>query len=133
MNKIIILLLFIYVHSNLKSQSDINIVKDEKIDTLLHRINIYYKNHQDIKGYRIQVFSGVSREEAKKTKAKLLTLLEDQYPVYEIYQQPYFKVKVGDFRRKYDAVFLLNKIKEFFPFSYVVPDNINIPEEYLRK
>ena len=46
---------------------------------------------------------------------------------YRSYVNPYFKVTVGDFRTKSEAMQLLQKIKWEFPAAFIVKENINYP------
>ncbi|MFP4041249.1 MAG: SPOR domain-containing protein, partial [Bacteroidales bacterium] len=49
-------------------------------------------------------------------------------PIYREYDSPYFKIYVGDFRTKIEAIKSLKKIQKHFPSAFVVPDTINYPE-----
>ena len=46
---------------------------------------------------------------------------------YRTYANPYFKVTVGDFRTRSEAVRLLERIKGAFPSAFVVKENIAFP------
>ena len=46
---------------------------------------------------------------------------------YRTYANPYFKVTVGDFRTRSEAVKLLERIKGAFPSAFVVKENIEFP------
>jgi len=77
-------------------------------------------------GYRIQVafFSGnKGREKAYKTKSDIVTKLPD-YDAYIVFLQPYFKVRIGDFFTKSQALSALQEIKEFYPSAFIVEDFI---------
>jgi len=45
-----------------------------------------------------------------------------------MFQSPYYKVRVGDFRSRMDAEGFKQKIINDFPDSFVVKDEINFPE-----
>ena len=48
---------------------------------------------------------------------------------YPLFADPgYFKIRVGDFRTKTDAVKLFLIISKKFPDSYIVSDIINFPD-----
>lgn len=80
-------------------------------------------------GYRVQIYSvggANSKEKANAMKAEILS----KYPeaiVYVIYQAPYFKVRIGNFRTQLDALEYLHQIKLSYPFAFVVIDEIEIP------
>jgi len=105
-----------------------------EIDSLLE--SNYYKmltsnkKTSGIPGYRIRIFSesGVgAKEDQQRIKARFLTL----YPgidAYYRYEEPFFKVYVGDCRTRSDALKLLEKIEKDFPNpiireDYIVPKN----------
>ena len=46
---------------------------------------------------------------------------------YRSYANPYFKVTVGDFRTKTEAMALLERIKVEFPSAFVIKENITFP------
>lgn len=76
------------------------------------------------KGYRVQVISTNSREQAFKIKAELLTRFSDQ-KTYTIYQSPLFKVRIGNFLRREDADKYRKLLNKVYPQGvYVVEDII---------
>lgn len=86
-----------------------------------------------IKGYRIQIYRGVgsdARNKANNVSMKFMTNFPNfsQNQIYAIYETPYFKLRVGDYRNKNEAFEHLFKIKKIFPEAYIVNSNINYPE-----
>lgn len=80
-------------------------------------------------GYRIQVFFA-SGTDAKNQANKLKTELRDSfsdYNVYVLYEEPFFKVKIGDFRNKIEAYKLFKQIQEYYPSAFIVEDLISFP------
>lgn len=76
-------------------------------------------------GYRIQIasFSGAnSRTSAFATKERFLESFPE-VEVYLVFDEPNFKVKVGDFTTKLEAFAFLQKIKLQFP-GVIIKDNI---------
>jgi hypothetical protein len=94
------------------------------LDTLLAQISENNK-HVTIKGYRLQVFSGMLRKDAENVVAELRNLIP--YTGEIEYVQPNFKVKVGNFQNKIDAYQTYYKIKEVFPNVVVMYEKIKIP------
>ena len=79
-----------------------------------------------IPGYRVQIasFSGVS---SKNNAFALKERFEADHPeaqAYIMFDEPNFKVKVGDFRTRLEAYAYLQQIKEVYK-GYIVRDNIN--------
>lgn len=100
---------------------------DPLIDSLIQKNKDKNKVSKTIDGYRIQLFSGADRTNATALKAKFLKQFPD-IPVYMIYQQPFFKVRVGDFRNKLEAQKLYYQLSDVFGQVILVPDKINFPK-----
>ena len=81
-----------------------------------------------VPGYRLRIFSesGVgAKQEQQRVRARFLSL----YPgldAYNRYDEPYFKVYVGDCRTKSEALKLKSMIERNFPNSFVMPAEINL-------
>lgn len=74
-------------------------------------------------GYRIKIYFGKSKDEAKNVKAKFQSAYPD-IPSYDDYDLPNFIVVVGNFRTKMEATGYLKKIKSDFPSAFIVKDRI---------
>ncbi len=82
-----------------------------------------------VSGYRVRIFFDNSQTSRKESEA-ILSRFATKYPgiaAYRSYQSPYFKVTVGDFRTKSEAMELLERIKGEFPAAFVLKENINYP------
>lgn len=81
-----------------------------------------------VPGYRIRIFSesGVgAKEEQQRVRAKFLSL----YPgidVYNRYDEPFFKLYVGDCRTMSEALKLYDLVEKNFPNPILVEDYIQI-------
>ena len=79
-----------------------------------------------IPGYRVQIasFSGIN---SKVSAFNLRDRFMLDYPAvqaYIVFDEPNFKVKVGDFRTRLEAYAFLQQIKETYK-GYLIKDNIN--------
>lgn len=82
-----------------------------------------------ISGYRVRIFFD-NKQTARVESEAALKRFENLYhdvSAYRSYANPYFKVTVGDFRTKSEAMELLERIKREFPSAFVVKENINYP------
>lgn len=85
-----------------------------------------------VAGYRVQVFSDNNSSTAKneaRAKARNISERFPEWRTYVIYNSPYWRLKVGDFRTQREADDAAEDIKKAFP-SYgkevrVVRDRIN--------
>jgi hypothetical protein len=87
------------------------------------------KNNKQIEGYRVEIFfssDADAKEKALKKKVEFLTLYPDN-TVHVKYITPNFRVRVGDFRTKNEALKLFKEIKSTYPLSFIVTDNIDFP------
>jgi sporulation related protein len=81
-----------------------------------------------IPGYRIRIYSesGLgAKEEQQRVRASFLSL----YPgldAYNRYDEPFFKIYVGDCRTRSEALKLQDIINKDFPNSIIREDYINI-------
>lgn len=79
-----------------------------------------------IPGFRVQIaaFSGTN---SKTSAFNLRDRFQLDYPTvqaYIVFEEPNFKVKVGDFRTRLEAHAFLQEIKETYK-GYIIRDNIN--------
>lgn len=105
----------------------VRIQTDSRLDSLVEKNIETNKSANGIQGYRVQIFFGSERKQAQDAKTKLLQLMPDE-EVYLIYQQPYFKVRVGDYRTKLEAEAVYRKLLHEFDKLFIVPDKINLPK-----
>jgi hypothetical protein len=54
-----------------------------------------------------------------------------KYPemkAYLVFKSPNYKVKIGDFRSRLDAIRYLNRISAEFSNAFIISDLINLPQ-----
>ena len=79
-------------------------------------------------GYRIQIgaLSGnQSRVKAQDMKSSFDKMFPD-LTCYLSYAEPNFRIRVGDFRSRLDALRYLGKIQQSFPGAFIVKENISV-------
>lgn len=104
--------------------------KDPRLDVLTEKQAAINKTTSAMtstgmyKGYRLQVLNTRSRDEAFKLKADFLQWFPSQQ-TYVLYQSPYFKVRVGNFRQRSEALAFKNQLARYYPQNaYIVEDLI---------
>jgi hypothetical protein len=78
-------------------------------------------------GYRIQIYFGGERARANALRSDFL----QEYPdigAYVIYQQPNFKLRVGDFKTRMEASRFLTEMQTRFAMAFIVADEVRLPE-----
>ena len=91
----------------------------------------YVKANKERKrnGYRIRLFFD-NKQSARVESEELEKAFQQQFPLiptYRSYTNPFFKVVVGDYRTKSDAIRELQKILPFYPQAIVVKESIWFP------
>ncbi|MCR5759433.1 MAG: hypothetical protein K6G39_03670 [Bacteroidales bacterium] len=82
-----------------------------------------------INGYRIRIFFDNSRTARGDSESALYRFksLNPGVSAYRTFSSPYFKVTVGDFRTKSEALALLQSIKPYFPGAFIVRERLKYP------
>lgn len=95
---------------------------DDRIDILAKA----YMSSKTLKGYKVQIFSGQSRWEASKAKSEFISAYP-KLPTPDLtYHAPNFKLRVGNYRNRFEAEKNLRLLKEKFPSAFLVKDDISI-------
>jgi hypothetical protein len=82
-----------------------------------------------ISGYRIRVYYDNSPQARTRSEA-IVNTLETLYPehkVYRSFESPNYKVLLGNFRSKDEALRIFNQLKKTYPTAYIIKDNIEYP------
>lgn len=117
------------------SQAQVHVIGDVAVSQMVEKHVELNSKVQTIPGYRVQIasFSGVN---SKNSAFELREKFAADYPevqVYIVFDEPNFKVKVGDFRSRLEAYAFLQQIKDFYK-GYIIKDNIfpepPVQEEY---
>ena len=108
------------------AKGNVEIVQDERISQLTDQYRKMSINNPEVEGYRVQIFFD-SGNNSKNKAASIKTNFEALYPgvkSYLSYKEPYYRVRVGDFRTLTEAVGFQKKISADFQTSFAVKDNI---------
>jgi hypothetical protein len=120
----------VYNDTNQFQEGQLQIFQDPRLETLLQRHIDYNRKKGGMNGYRIQIFFGsgrAARTDANETKAEFLSYFPDT-KAHILYQSPFYKVRVGDFRTKNEALRFYRRVQRRFPNAYIIPDIIEFPE-----
>jgi len=115
------------LRQNKEGQGQVRIVQDYRIDDLLKIDRTENSEAPGFFGWRIQVFSGGGRDREKAIAIR--DDLEVRFPgqkVYVKYQEPTFRVLIGNFRSNFEAVYLYKKCLRIYPNCYIRRDQIDL-------
>jgi hypothetical protein len=137
MKKIIFFVLFYSLIAVAKAQTDtgsVAVIKDPRVEMLISKqieINeVTTRNsRRNAPGFRILVISSNNRNKVIEAKTKMYKEFPE-LKAYMMYQSPFFRLKVGNFRDREDAENYLPDVQKLFSSSvYVVPDTIEVRPE----
>lgn len=104
---------------NIKSQ-------DSLVNQLVERHKSMNAQKMSMQGFRIQLYFGGDRARANNMRLDFL----QQYPevgAYVIYHQPNFKLRVGDFKTRIEAMAFLNEMQPGYSMAFIVTDDVKLP------
>lgn len=105
---------------------------NKRLDAVLDTIAMQNRRVRYAPGYRVQVYVGNERAAADNAKLQLY----QQFPelsAYVTYQQPTYRLKVGDFMRRMDAERYFSKLKTMFAGAQMQPDKVDVRRSLLIK
>ncbi len=126
MRKIFVILLFMLSCATVLAQGSVHY----DIEPAIVRIQEDYINNWrkvgEINGYRIQIaaYSGVNSKSQAEYAKNSFNNLFPYTKAYLIYNEPYFKVRVGNYYTRLEAYKDLETIRLTYPSAYIVPDKI---------
>lgn len=116
--------IFIILPSKVKGNpADVRVHQSPEI---LSAMNSHFEanRRKAVSGYRVRIFFD-NKQTARNESLAVMNKFSAEYhdiPVYRSYVNPYFKVTVGDFRSKSEAMQLLRRIRNEFPAAFIVKE-----------
>ena len=111
-----------------RERDQVHIEIDSLLEVNYYKLMALNSKVKGVPGYRIRIFSesGIgAKEEQQRIRASFLSNFPD-IDAYYVYDEPYFKLYVGDCRTRSEALKLYDRIKEKFPNPILVEDYINL-------
>ncbi len=108
--------------------NDVTVHQSKAVEDAM-RNHLSRNRNRIISGYRVRIYFDNGQNSRGGSEA-VLKSFQSRYPGYAAYRNyvnPYFKVTVGDFRTRSEAMQLLQSIKYEFPSAFIVKENINYP------
>jgi SPOR domain len=99
--------------------------EDAQIAGLMNQYKDYNRRKEFTDGYRIQLMYTDVRDEVYKSKSKTYGEFPD-LPSYVEYEQPYYKLRIGDFSTRLEATYYLQKVIAIYSGAFIVKDKIRV-------
>lgn len=132
MRKFLLILIFTaFVYGGFAQRGSLHVNQDSRIERLMQKQRDVYAANNTMPGFRVQIFMEIGNEavdHAAVTK-KSFEKLFPGIPVYLSYEQPYYRLRVGDFRNRVEAEKYLRLIKPKFGLAFVTAEIINPPQK----
>ncbi len=103
--------------------------QDARIDTLVMRQRQIHVSDSTIDGYRVNIFMEIGNK-ALNHADSVKMVFEENYPdipAYLVFGQPYYRVRVGDFRTRLEAENMYQRLKKEYKNAFVTRDRIEMP------
>ena len=114
-----------YTYGGSRSKGSIEVKGDVAVQQLVEKHIELNERVRTVPGFRIQVAS-LSGTASKNRAFEMKERLKESYPgveAYVVYDEPNFKVKLGDFRTRLEAYLFLQRIRTDYPGT-IIRDNI---------
>lgn len=105
---------------------------NRRLDMVLDTIATQNRSVRYAPGFRIQVYVGTQRQEVEAAKLLIAQNFPELSP-YLSYNQPTYKLKVGDFMRRMDAEWYYASIRRLVESAQLQPDKVDIRRSLLIK
>ena len=103
--------------------------QDQRIEQLIQRQRDIHAADSTIDGFRIQIFME-SGNDAVEMASVTMEEFKEKYPeipIYLVFGQPYYRLRVGDFRTRLEAEKAFQKLSREYKKAFVTSDRIQLP------
>ena len=108
-------------------EGHVNVIQDSKIDEVIQKHIAINEEKGIMAGYRIQISAARKQSEIYRTKAMFYKNFPEAKS-YVVFNSPYFKLRVGDYRSRLDAYGALQDVLKVFRDAFVIKDDIAIEQ-----
>jgi len=111
-----------------QEEGSFNLEADSLLVANYYKLITVNEKQSGVYGYRIRIFSDSglgAKEEQQKVRARFISLFPGVDAHYH-YDEPFFKVYVGDCRTRSEALKLYDRVKVYFPNPIIVSDLIEV-------
>ena len=133
MKKLILFLSFLPFFVNAQSDttfssnSEVISINEKGLDALIGKYEQILKAKNGVDGWRVQLKFKAKEAEILQLKLKFIRLYPN-IPVLLEYEEPYYRIRVGNCKTKLEAIKIKHQISKHFPNTYPVPEIINFSQ-----
>lgn len=125
------LLVILSYMASAQTGTTVTVHKDPRIDALMKKqieVNEYTTRdaRRNVAGFRLLILTSNDRNKVTEAKLKVYKNFPE-LKAYVVYQAPYYKLRVGNFKDQKEANDYLKKVELYFPTGvYVIRDIIEV-------
>lgn len=110
-------------------RGSITINQDSDIANLLNAYYVQNASRPGMQGFRIRIYFDLGQHSRAESLEVMDTFMEEcpGITVYRTFQSPYYKVSVGDFRTRDEALKQLKHLSRKYPKAFIISEWINFP------
>ncbi|QCR23418.1 sporulation protein [Pontibacter sp. SGAir0037] len=101
---------------------------NNRVAVLMDTVASVNKGIKYAQGYRILAYNGSERETVMNLRKTIIGRVPEEQD-YLTYQQPNFRLKIGDYFSRMEAQQVLNQLSDLIPNAQIVQEQINIPKK----
>jgi hypothetical protein len=108
---------------------NISINQDPLITQLLDTYYIQNASRPGMNGFRIRIFFDLGQQ-SRDNSLEVMNEFMESFPgisVYRTFDSPYYKVSVGDYRTRDEAIKQLKGLNREYPKAFIISEWINFP------
>jgi hypothetical protein len=109
------------------TEEPVTFVNDFRVNSLVDK-HIEYNKIIPVNGFRINIFSQ-SGNHSRSGAMAVQAAFSERFPnlkSYVSFEEPYFRVNVGNFRTRLEASAALENLKASYPQAFLVRDVLNV-------
>lgn len=103
--------------------------QDQRIEQLIQKQRDIHAADSTIDGFRIQIFMESGNDAVEMATVTMEDFKEKypEIPIYLVFGQPYYRLRVGDFRTRLEAEKAFQKLSREYKKAFVTSDRIQLP------
>ena len=103
--------------------------QDQRIEELIQKQKEIHSIDNTIDGFRVQIFmeSGNDAVEHANAVMEVFKVNYPDIPIYLVFGQPYYRLRVGDFRTRLEAEKMFQTLSQEYKKAFVTSDRIQLP------
>lgn len=130
--KLFVTILFIFISLCSFSQNNGYVIleQDQRIEQLIQKQKEIHSADNTIDGFRIQIFMESGNDAVDMANVAMEEFKEKypETPIYLVFGQPYYRLRVGDFRTRLEAEKAFQTISKDYKKAFITSDRIQLPD-----